>query len=166
MSTAIVPATGEVVELAERSPDELATMIDQAGDLLDAVHQFRQAVVDEVARRADARGKRTVELDGVTFEVNAPTEDVYDVGLLEAALAPLIADETIAAELVAELVVTPDPKPQPPRVDRRRVNALLKSDDRRLLAALAKARRRVPTKRTAKVTGRAVEATVVEEPGA
>lgn len=153
------PVTGELVDVRTATPAALADALEDYGTMRDRLEDFREAIVAEVARRADARGKRTVELAGVTFEVNAPTEEAYDVGRLRAELEPLVADGTIDEELLDELIVTPPPKPQPVRVDRRRVAALKRSTEPRLLAAIARARTVVGTRRTAKVVDRAVEGT-------
>lgn len=155
-------ATGELFDLGAAPADALADTLEDLDTLRRDATTARDAIVAELARRADQHGRRTLELDGVRLEVNAPTEDRYEVDALRAALEPLVADGTIAEALLDELVVTPPPKQDPPRVDRRRIAALAKSDNRRLLSAIASARLRVPTKRTVKVLGRAVETTAVE----
>ena len=162
-TTVLVPVTGELVNLDELKGDELADRLEAADELLQHVFAFRDAVVAEFAQRADRLGARTVELDGVKVEVNAPTEDVYDVDRLRAELAPLVEEGVIAKELLGALIPEPKPAPPPaPKVDKRRLNALLKSDDRRLLAALAAARTRNPTKRKTRVVERAIPSTARE----
>jgi hypothetical protein len=160
---AVHPATGELVNLTAADPADLAIGLEGASDLLDDLYAFRQAIVDELARRADARGRRTVTLGPIDVEVNAPTVDDYSVERLEAELEPLVDAGILDRELVDELIVQPPRPPAPPaKVDKRRVNALLKSDDRRILGALAAARTRRTQKRTAKITRLAVESTATE----
>lgn len=158
------PITGEVLDLTELAPDTLADELERLRDARDRLTYYGQAIAAEVARRADARGRRRVDLGGTTFEVNAPTEDHYSPTDLLIALEPFVEAGVLARALVDELVVTPPPPPPPaPRVDRRRVAVLWRSDNRELLAALARVRRRVPTTRTAKIVQRATPATATEE---
>lgn len=159
----VQPITGEAIELADWRADRLAGELEDVDDLRYRVNAYRDAIVAELARRADARGARKVRVDGVEYEVNAPTEEAYDPGRLMAALAPLVADGTIDQELVDALVVTPPPKRPAPRVDRRRVNTLKRSTNRRLLAALAAARVVAPARRTVKIIGRVTDATALED---
>jgi hypothetical protein len=151
--------TGELVPLAEARANELADVIDRLDREREELAGFRDLIVRELARRADARGSRTVEVDGVTYEVNAPTEERYSPDVLRAELEPLVDAGIVDAALLDELIVTPPPKPQPTRVDRRRVATLKRSTEPRLLAALARARTIVGTKRTVKVIDRAIEGT-------
>lgn len=156
------PATGETVVASELKGSDLAQLLEDSSTLYDMLRQFKASIVTEVARRADMRGERKTELDGIVFEVNAPTEDQYEVEDLRATLQPLVDSSVIDQQLLDALIVMPTPKPPSPRVDRRRLKSLMASDNRELLAALAQARTRVVNQRTAKIVGKTVEATAEE----
>lgn len=156
-------ATGEVLDLSGESADELAGSLNELDQLVGALRDTRGAIVDELARRLDARGTRKAIIDGVELETNAPSEEHYDPDELRRRLDPLVATGVIDQALVDSLIVTPAPKLPEPRVDRRRVNTLKRSTDRRLLAALSAARTVKPTTRTVKVLGRLTDTTAEEE---
>lgn len=156
------PSAGLVIDVADTPAWNLTDLLGELADLETKSAAVRQAIVEELAARADRRGARKVTLDGVELEVNAPTEEVYDVRRLREELEPLVADGVIDRELVAELIVRPTPPEPPERVDKRRVNTLKRSADKRVLAALTGARTVVTRRRTVKVLGRPVDGTVEE----
>jgi hypothetical protein len=147
---AVIPVTGEVVAQTATTT-ELVAALELIDSYVDDLRDVRQTLVDEAARRLDANGVRSAEVGDLKLATNPPAEDRYDVRRLRENLEPLIEAGKLDAALLDALIVTPDPKPVEPRVDRRRLNVLLKSDDRELLAALAGARDRVTTRRTLKI---------------
>lgn len=158
------PATGEVLDLLAPAPD-LLDALEDVRRLADALGDYRRAIELELVRRIDARGKRKTEVDGCVLETNPPTEDEYDPADVRRELEPLVAAGVVDRELLESIVVQPpppEPVPPPERVDKRVVNALKSSDNRELLAALARARRRKTNDRKLKVLGRPVEATAEE----
>ena len=90
-----LPVTGEVVNLS----DSLETFVaawEQLEDLNAQVRSVKREISDEIARRLDHEGRRTLHVDGVKFEVNAPTEKEFNMPELGATLAELTAEGTIS----------------------------------------------------------------------
>lgn len=168
LGAAVHPVTGELLDLRGSSAVVLADALEELGRHYDALADFKAAIVGEVCRRADKMNARTVELDGVKWEVNAPTADTYNLGELLAALRPFTEgdDPTLDPSILDTVVRRPPPKPPSPEVDKRELGKLWKSDDRELLAALARVRQRGAPKRTAKVLARPVDTTAEELPDA
>lgn len=160
VATIVDPVTGEAIKLGEYTTDSLALIADRAGGILAELAAFRQRLNDELAARLDAMGTRTADVGEWRLEANAPTSeeyrlDVLRTGLTEAAKAGARLEEGI----LDRVIVTPEPKPPEPRIDKRVVNNLKRSDDRRVLAAIAEARTVVNNRRTVKISRR-------EEPSA
>lgn len=157
------PATGEALSITDAPVGRLFDELYLIGEHVDRIADYRRALERELVARADRRAVRSVTADGCDYTVNAPTTDDYDLAILKRELGPLIADGTIDREFLDALIVQPPRPPAPaPRVDKRAIARLLKSDDRRLLAAIAAARRRVPNNRTVKLTARAIDTTAEE----
>lgn len=161
---AVEPVTGELLELEAATPEALVEALDQIADYLDRIAGYKAEIVGEIARRADRRGERRTELGGYVFEVNPPTVDTYNVGELQAALAPFVADGRLDQVAVERLVRYPQPKRPPPEVAKSELGKLWKSNDRELLAALARVRQRGTPKRTARIVERPINASCAEEP--
>jgi hypothetical protein len=160
------PTTGEVLDLAAPAAD-LLDVADDLELLATRIRHARRALELELVRRIDARGKRKAEVDGCILETNPPTEDLYDVADVRRELEPLVEAGTVPRETLDALIVQPpppDPVAPPAKVDRRVVNSLKSSDNRELLAALGRARRRRDLDRKLKVLGRPVNATAEEVP--
>jgi len=159
----VVPGTEEVIALRDASALELADLLEDLDELKARAGDARAAVVGELARRADARGARTVSIGGIDYAVNAPTSEAYDRRRLEEELAPLVEDGTLDAAILTEVIRHPPRPPAPePEVDLRVVNRLKKSDDKRVLAALAAARTVSPNRRTVKIKASATDTTAEE----
>lgn len=158
------PATGQIVAYEQARADALFDELATARQIREALDNFQATLETELARRADRLNARTVTLDGCDYKVNAPTMDIYSVDVLLGEAAALQArGDRDAAELLRSVISQPPPAPPPPpRVDKRAVNRLMKTDNRHVLAALARARRRVATKRTVILTARAVDSTAEE----
>lgn len=149
--TLVHPTTGEVLDLAGATTTELAAGLVELDELLSELGAFRQAAVDEVARRMDRVNTRTERVGEWELETNAPTTETYAVDVLRERLAPLVEAGTIDQELVDRLVTTPAPKPPEPRVDKRELNKLKRTTDRDVLAAIAAARTINPQRRNLKL---------------
>lgn len=72
------PTTGEVLDLASASTDELAAVLDKLKSFTEAVTDFRRDVTDEVLRRMDKRGLWTVHLGGVKVTGASPAAVEYE----------------------------------------------------------------------------------------
>lgn len=90
-----IPGTGEVVAL-DGPMQAFAAAWDQLAELEADLRSTKREIADEIARRLDHEGRRSTELDGVRFEVNAPTEKTWDLKELQATLAELVGEDTIA----------------------------------------------------------------------
>lgn len=155
------PVTGRGIDLAAPAP-ELLDELDAVDELLRDVRRYRDAVQDALVRRVDGQGKRTALVDGCKLQVNPPTEDHYHPDAVRRELVPLVQAGKVPRETLDALIVQPpppEPAPPPERVDKTVVNTLKASDNRELLAALARARSRTENRRSLKVLGRPVEAT-------
>jgi hypothetical protein len=105
----VIPGTGEVLALdapLQRFVGAWEQLVALDADLRSA----KREISDEIARRLDHEGKRTLHLDDVTFEVNAPTEKVWDLKELQGTLRELVAERTIS-EKKAERCIKWEPKP-------------------------------------------------------
>lgn len=156
---AVHPLTGEALDVRSLDGAGLADAIEDVNNLYGILATFKRTIVDEVARRADEVAERKTMIDGVTFEVNAPTTDEYELENLRAVLDPLVAEGKIPQATVDAIIVRQEPKAPPPKIDKRKINAFLKGEDRTLLAALAQARTRAVNTRTARIISRPVDVT-------
>lgn len=152
---AVHPTTGEAI-VKDATTTDLADAFEAALELRGRLDEFAQAIVGEVADRMDKAAERKALLptagDGlVELEVNAPTSEEYPVDIMRTALETLVADGVLDDAVLAKVITTPPPKPQDPKVDKREVNKLKKSSDRRVLAAIAGARTVVTNRRTLKI---------------
>jgi hypothetical protein len=163
-AVAVNPATGEAVDLTGSAltlDDALVSLT----KLTDALAEYRASIEEELVRRADATGDRTVVIDGLQYKVNEPTEEAYDVGEVSAALRAFMVGEKpiVSRALFDSIIVRPKTPPPPPQqVAKRKMNTLKKSGDPALRAALSECTRIVKKKRTVKIIGRPVEATATE----
>jgi hypothetical protein len=97
---AVNPATGEVIDLAERNTGELAQALDGLHELRGALARFQGQVEDELLARMDAQAHWTerVEQDGRVYELRAPSPsagETFRGDLLEESLRALVAEGTI-----------------------------------------------------------------------
>lgn len=151
-TTAINPATAEVIDLANASERDLGVELAGVSRLVEALNAYCRDLAEEVARRADRRNERKVKVPGLgVLEVNAPTSESYDVGGLLAAFRPLVDAGVVDRELVDNLIDRKAPVTPAPSVRKVEVNKLKRHADPRVLAALAEARTISPNRRTAKV---------------
>jgi hypothetical protein len=105
----VIPGTGEVVAL-DGPLEAFVGAWEQLVSLDADLKSVKREISDEIARRLDHEGKRTLHLNDVTFEVNAPTEKAWDLKELQGTLAELIAESTISPAK-AERCIKWEPKP-------------------------------------------------------
>jgi hypothetical protein len=142
-SAVVIPGTGVVVSL-DAEPVALAEAWDDLGALGRDVQSAKREISDEVTRRLDHEGRRSLVVDGVKFETTAPTEKQWDLPGLQTLLRQLVGEGTIS-EGKADACVRWEPKP---------VWSELKTllSDPRCSARMAQTFTEVPANRYAKVT--------------
>jgi hypothetical protein len=91
----VIPGTGEVVQL-DGPLEAFVGAWDQLVTLEADLRSAKRTISDEVARRLDHEGRRSVDINGVRFETTAPSERSYDVDELRATLAELVTEGTIS----------------------------------------------------------------------
>jgi hypothetical protein len=92
-----IPVTGEVVDL-NGSLESFVDGWNQLEDLTSQIRSVKRELTDEIARRLDHEGRRSVEIDGVRFEITAPTEKEWNMPELGGTLAELVAEGTISQD--------------------------------------------------------------------
>jgi hypothetical protein len=95
--THVIPGTGVVVAL-DADPQELAEAWDQLITLEADLRTTKREISDEITRRLDYQGRRSLEIDGVRFETTAPTEKEWNLKELQDTLGELRQEGTISAE--------------------------------------------------------------------
>jgi uncharacterized protein YdhG (YjbR/CyaY superfamily) len=107
----IVPGTGELVDIASAASEALAEIFDAIADAEQQLRTQKRELIDEIAKRLDHDGRRSLRVsDSLKFEVNAPTEKVWDLDELRATLAELVAEKTIT-ERKSGACIKWEPKP-------------------------------------------------------
>lgn len=147
--TVVEPITGEILDLATATTTDLAAAVERIADALDALHEVRVDLVEEVARRLDSMNTRSEVVGEYVLKTNAPTVESYDPEVLAGAVEALVAAGALAPEVAGRIVKTVTKTEV--KVDRTEVNKLKKSADPAILAAVAGARRILPQRRTLKV---------------
>lgn len=145
------PATGEILELADRTTDQLAELAAGAADYIRQVHEFRTAVEQVIAERMDRELSRTAQVGGWKLTVNAPTRDEWDLDRLAQVLGELVERGVISVDAAGQVIEQPPPKPQPERVARTALNKLLKHPDPEVVGMLRECAAPVPQRRTLKI---------------
>jgi hypothetical protein len=105
----VIPVTGEVVDL-NGSLESFVTGWEQLEDLASQIRSVKRELSDEIAKRLDHEGRRSTEINGVKFEVTAPTEKEWNMPELSGTLAELVAEETISQKK-ADRCIKWEPKP-------------------------------------------------------
>jgi hypothetical protein len=155
-SLLVHPSSGEVIDPTAPAPD-LVAVREELTRLEEEARAVRRAVEHELVRRLDARGKRTDVIDGVKLKTNQPTEDHYNAEELSLAL-----EQAGYGDLAETIAVAEKPKPPALKLDRRVLNAALKTNDRDLLALITRHRRRAATTRKLDVLSKPVDSTAEE----
>lgn len=152
---AIDPASGEVINLTEDSTPSLVAAEQRVRALVAELGRYRQSIVDEVAHRLDKLNRRSDDVGEWVIETNPPATDEYLIDVLRDEFTRLAKADVVDDELVRRIIRKAPPKPPEPKVDKREINKLKSSEDRRILVALAKARQRKPNTRTLTVKAKA-----------
>jgi hypothetical protein len=139
----VIPGTGVAVSL-DAEPAELAQAWDELSSFMREAQTAKREISDEVTRRLDHEGRRSLVVDGVKFETTAPTERQWDLPALQNLLLQLVSEGTIS-EKKADACIKWEPKP---------VWSELKTlvSDPRCSARMALMFEEVPANRYAKVT--------------
>lgn len=127
------PATGEALELTSEATDRLAQERRGVTDLKRALDSYASHLDDELTRRLDRMGRRSADVGGWTIETKAPTVTDYPVAALRAALEDLVDADLLDDPVVDEVLV---PQPVTHKLNRTRLNTLLKHPEERVRAAL------------------------------
>jgi hypothetical protein len=106
----VVPKTGEVLDITGATTTSLAAVIEAINEAEKDLKSDRRQIGDELARRLDIEGRRSVMLDDFRIEVSPPTEKTWDVDELRATLAELVEEGTISdGKAKACVKWTPEP---------------------------------------------------------
>lgn len=127
------PMTGEVVPL-DLETDLLARERRAATEMKTAINQYVAAVDEELTRRLDRMGRRSADVGGFSIETKAPTITEYPEEQLRGALEDLIDADLLDDAVLDEVLV---PQPVTHKLNRTRLNTLLKHPDERVREALA-----------------------------
>jgi hypothetical protein len=96
---AVIPHTGEQVDLAAIPPEGIAQILDEVKELESRLREFKGDVAAVVIPEFDRQRKWTV--DAGAFKLSAPSdapEEVFDVDALAAVLTELVDAGTITGE--------------------------------------------------------------------
>lgn len=126
------PMTGEVVPL-DLETDLLARERRAATDMKKSIDQYLSHIDDELTRRLDRMGRRSAVVGGYEIETKAPTTTDYPLDAVRAALEDLVDADLLDDEIVDEVLV---PQPVTYKLNRTRLNTLLKHADERVRKAL------------------------------
>ena len=91
----VLPGSGVVVAL-DAEPKEIAAAWDEMTTLERDLRSAKRTISDEITRRLDYEGRRSMSVDGVKFETTAPTEREFDLPELQNLLLILVSEGTIS----------------------------------------------------------------------
>ena len=95
MSAIVIPGSGVIVSL-DAEPSEIAEAWQELLDFEAQIRSTKREIADEITRRLDHEGRRSLTIDGVKFETTAPTEKQWDLRELQATLIELVEEGTIS----------------------------------------------------------------------
>lgn len=142
------PATGEVVTL-DSATDLLAQERKRVVELKRALDQYASHIDDELTRRLDRMGRRSVTVGEFEIETKAPTKTDYDLNALLSALQSLVGEDLLEVDVIDEVLVPVEPRPV--KLNRTRLSTLLKHPSERVRDALAACAVEVEQRRTVTV---------------
>jgi hypothetical protein len=109
MTDTLIAHTGELVDLSNAPVEVIGQIAEDIDRRLDELRSDKRALSDEITRRLDFEGRRSLEIDGWKFETTAPEEREIDAAELQTVLAELVAEGTISVAK-AERIITWTPK--------------------------------------------------------
>lgn len=152
----VVPGSGQVISL-DGDINDLVTVAGEITAFMDQIRAAKQQLLDEVARRIDTTGGRSIQVDGVgKLETNPAVSEEYRPDEVTAALVPLLQDGLIGQEVLDAAVYVPAPRPPEPRVAKKVMGALAKHNDPRVRETVKSLAVETVQRRTVKVDGRAL----------
>lgn len=137
---AVNPTTGEAVELANATTDQLAQLRDEIRDARAALQEWANQLDHELTSRLDHEARRSATVGGFAIKVTAPTVRETDEAALRAALLELWDAGLISLAAVDNAVEIIEI----PKARRAGINALHKHADERVRAAVAAHDREIP----------------------
>ena len=127
------PTAGTVLDLGSAATDEIARERKAVIDEKRSLDQYAAALDEALTDRLDRMGRRSAEVGGWTIETRAPTTTDYPLDAVRAALEDLVDADLLDDEIVDEVLV---PQPVTYKLNRVRLNTLLKHADERVRKAL------------------------------
>jgi hypothetical protein len=109
MSETLISHTGELVDLAQAPAEVIGQIAEDIDARLEGLRSDKRALSDEITRRLDFEGRRSLEVDGWRFETTAPEERDIDVLALQLVLTDLVREGTIS-QAKADRVIAWTPK--------------------------------------------------------
>lgn len=143
------PATGEALELASEATDRLAQERRAVTHLKRDLNDYLTFIDGELTRRLDRMGRRSAVVAGYTIETKAPTTTEYDQALLRNAIEDLIACDLLDQPVLDEVLVPVDPVPR--KLNRTRLNTLLKHPNEKVREVLEACAQDVPQRRSVSI---------------
>jgi hypothetical protein len=110
MTETLITLTGELVDLSSAPADVIGRMAQDIDTRLEGLRSDKRTLGDEITRRLDFEGRRSLEIDGWRFETTAPEEREFTVAELRAVLSNLVAEGTISQKK-ADACIEWVPKP-------------------------------------------------------
>ena len=144
---AVHPRTGEAIDLHSAGTDDLLDCHDAFADLKREMAEAQREVDDELIRRMDHEGRRSFTFTDFKIDVGPPTEKVWDVAELEAALDLTVNDGLISQAKAEKCLVK-----QPSKPVWRELKTLL--SDPRIKERIEDCYEEAPSRRYVKVTRR------------
>jgi hypothetical protein len=96
MSETLISHTGELVDLTQAPAEVIGRIAQDIDARLDDLRSDKRALSDEITRRLDFEGRRSLEVDGWKFETTAPEERDIDVLGLQLVLTDLVGGTEVA----------------------------------------------------------------------
>jgi hypothetical protein len=105
----LITFTGELVDLEQAPVDVIGQIAEDIDRRLEELRSDKRALGDEITRRLDFEGRRSLEIGHWRFETTAPEEREIDVPALQAVLLDLVVEGTISQKK-ADRVIAWTPK--------------------------------------------------------